>query len=180
MFNMIINAVAGQGKFKSVMMTGAMLAGLGMPAAAFARHHDFHVDVAIPVPEIVVPVTPCYPCPAPALVTAVTPVTRVWVPATYQTVTEKVWVPDVTTTQIQHVEIPAEFGYRDVIRIGLFGPRIHHEQYLIRPARCEDRQVAVVVTPGHFELQTHQQLVCDGHYETQAYQAPVTVVIPGN
>jgi hypothetical protein len=168
-----MNAVAGHGKIKSVVMTGAMLAGLaGVPTAAFARHHEFRVEVGIPVPEIVVPVSPC---PAPVVVT--TP-NQVWVPPVYQTVTEKVWVPDVTATQVQRVEIPAEIGYRDVIRVGIFGPRIHREQYVIRPAHCEERQVSVVVTPAHYELQTHQQLVAEGHWETQVYPSPVTVIVP--
>jgi hypothetical protein len=183
MFATIMNAVAGQGghgKLKSIFITGAMLAGLGLPTAAFADHHDrhdrhgFHVDVDIPLPRIFVPAGPC---PAPVVVTQSN---QVWVPAVYQTVTEKVWVPDVTTTQLQRMEIPAEYGNRDVLRVGFFGPRVRHERYLISPAHCENRQVNVVLTPAHFEVQTQQQLISEGHWETQVYQAPVTVVIPGN
>lgn len=173
MFATIMNAVLRHGKLKTIVITGAMLAGLGVPTAAFADHRDhdrdrhehpgFRVDVQIPFPRIFVP-EPAYqpPCPAPVVTN------QVWVPAVYQTVEEKVWVPDVTTTQIQRVEVPAEYGYRDVVRVDFFGCRhIYREQVLIRPARCEERQVTVVVTPAHFECQTHRQLVCEGHWETR-------------
>ena len=146
------------------------MAGLaGVPAAAFARHHGFHVDVVVPAPEVIVQAAPCDATP-----------TQVWVPAVYQTVTEKVWVPEVTTTQIQRVEIPAQYDYRDVIRVDFFGrPHIHREQVLVCPARIEQRPVTVVITSGHFEVQNHQQLVTEGHWETQVVQsAPAVAVQP--
>jgi hypothetical protein len=182
MFNTVINtmidttikSVTKHPTLRTVLISGAMLSGLaGLPSAAFARHHGFHVDVVVPDPEIVVPVAPC-----PASVVA-TPSNQVWVPPVYQTVMQKVWVPDVTTTQIQQVEVPAEYGYRDVVRIGIFGPRLHHERYVISPAHYEQRAITVVVTPGHFEMQTQQQLLSEGHWETQLYPTPVTVVVPG-
>jgi hypothetical protein len=174
MFSIMLHAVAGQSKIKGILTAGAMLAGMaGVPTAAFARHHGFHVDIVVPTPEVVVPVNPV----------AVTPVTvaptQVWIAPVYQTVEEKVWVPEVTTTQIQRVEIPAQYGYQDVVRVDYRGRRyVRREQVLISPATIQDRQVTVVVTPGHFEIQTHQQLVSEGHWQTVCQPATVTVVEP--
>jgi hypothetical protein len=166
-------AYVGQSRLRSMMMTGAVMTGLaGLPTAAFARHHDFHVDVAIPGPVVVsTPVVVSQPCE---------PVTQqVWVPPVYQTVTEKVWVPEVTTTQIQRVEIPAEYGYREVVHVDIFGRHhVRQERVLIAPARIVEKPVTVVVTPGHFEIQAHQQLVADGHYETRVVQPAPVVVQP--
>jgi hypothetical protein len=116
-------------------------------------HRGFHFGIDIPGPEIVVP-APAYDND------------RVWVEPVYETVTERVWVPDVTQTQIQHVETPAQYGWRDVTFYDRFGCCFtRHEQVLISPARCEDVPVQVAVCPGHFEMQTHQRLVCDGHWQ---------------
>jgi hypothetical protein len=140
---------------------------LAMPTAAFAHHPDFHIRVEIPVPVVVVPQPPCDP-----------PTDRVWVEPVYDTVTERVWVPDVTRTEYQHVETPAQYGYRDVVFYDYFGrAHIRREQVLISPARCEDVPVQVVVCPGHFEMQTHQRLVCAGHWQ-DAPQPQVRLEIP--
>jgi hypothetical protein len=166
MFHTIFN----QKLRNAVLAIGAMASMAAVPKSALAHHHGFHVDLAIPVPEVVVP--------APVVVDAPqceTP-NQVWVPAQYQTVTERVWVPAVTTTQVQRVEVPAQYGYRDVVVYDIFGHRhFRHEQFVISPAHCEDQAVQVVVTPAHFEEQTHQQLVCEGHW---VVQQPVTVVQP--
>jgi len=175
MFHALLNTVVGlgQGKLRSMVTAGAVLAGLaGVPNAAFARHHGFYLELGVPVPEVQV---------VPAAQVQCAPTNQVWVPAVYQTVTEKVWVPDVTTTQIQRVAVPAQVGCRDVVRTDLFGrSRIYREQVIISPAHIENQVVTVVVTPGHYELQTRQQLVASGHWETQA--APLTVVqtVPAN
>ena len=166
MFSKMLIAVAGQSKIKGVLIAGAMLTGLAsVPTAAFARPHGFHIDVVIPAREVVVPCTP---------VQAGT--TQVWVEPVYQTVEEKVWVPDVTTTQIQRVETPAQYGYRDVMHVDFQGRRfIRREQVQICPATIQDRPVTVVVSPGHYEIQTHQQQVSDGHWQTVYQPAPVIV-----
>jgi hypothetical protein len=175
MFHAMTTSVLGFGKARlfSTALAGAMLAGL--PTAAFAHHHGFHVDVIVPVPEVVV--SPAPPCDggAPCLAAP----GQVWVPAQYQTVTENVWVDAATTTQMQRVETPAEYERRDVIYYDYFG-RAHarREQVEIRPAHCEDRPVQVVI-PAHFESRTHQQLVSDGHWETVAPQ-PAVVVEPAH
>jgi hypothetical protein len=113
--------------------------------------------VVIPVPQIPVPqiIVPCDPDPSP-----------VWVQPVYQDVTEQVWVPAVTRTEMRCVDVPAQYGYRDVVVRDFLGRRhIRQEQVLISPAHREDQPVEVVVTPGHFETQTHQQLVCEGHWQ---------------
>jgi hypothetical protein len=156
MFHNMLSTVAGLGQNKlRTLVTSAMLAGL--PTAAFARHHDFRFEVPlpIPVPQVILPAAPCDPPPA-----------RVWIAPVYQDVTEQVWIPAVTRTEIQCVDVPAQYGYRDVVVRDFFGRRhIRQEQVLISPAHRENQPVEVVVAPGHFEVQTHQQLVCDGHWQ---------------
>jgi hypothetical protein len=168
MFHAIINTALsfGKAKLRNTALAGTLLAGgmlTGMPTAAFAHHHGFHVDVVVPGPEVVVP-APCDAAPQ-----------QVWVAPVYQTVTERVWVEPVVTTQIQRVEVPAQYGWRDVGFYDYYGrAHVRHEQVQICPAHCEDRPVQVVVCPGHFENQTRQQLICDGHWETQQ---PAAVVV---
>jgi hypothetical protein len=175
MLNTLINVALGFGRnrVRSAVIAAGTLAGLaGMPTAAFAHHHGFHVDVIVPGEEVVVPAPACEAVP-----------TQVWVAPVYRTVTERIWVEPVTTTQIQRVDVPAEYGWRDVVFYDYFGrEHIRREQVEISPARCEERAVQVVVVPGHFEEQTHQQLVCDGHFETRYVQPqpPVTVVQPAD
>ena len=150
-------------RIRNTVLTGVVLAGL--PTAAFAHHHGFHVDVFVPAPEVVVPAPQC----------DVTP-DRVWVSAEYRTVTERVWVEPVTTIKLQRVAVPAQYGWRDVVYRDHFGrAHIRREQVLIRPAHCDEQSVPAVVCPGHFEDQPHQELVCEGHWETPQ---PVTVVRP--
>jgi hypothetical protein len=166
MFQAILNS-----KLRNALLAVGALAGVAVaPSSALAHHHGFFVDVAVPVPQVVVPapvVVSTPQCDTPG---------QVWIPAQYQTVTERVWVPAVTTTQVQRVEVPAQYGYRDVVVYDIFGHRhFRREQFEISPAHCEDQAVQVVVTPAHYEDQTHQQLVCEGHW---AVQQPVTVVQP--
>ena len=148
MFNTILKS-----KVSATIVSGITLAGL--PAVALAHHHGFHVDVVVPAPALVVPVPPCD-------ATA----DRVWVAPVYRTVTRRVWVEPLTTTKVQRVEVPAQYGWRDVMVYDYFGRgHIRRQLVQISPAHCEDQAVQVVVTPGHFEEQTHQELVCEGHWE---------------
>ena len=164
MFHKMFNAAYGLGraKLRNTIIAGAAMACI--PTAAFARHPNFHLDALIP--------------PPPIFVEPACPVQRQWVDPVYQDVTEQVWVPAVTTTQIQRVEVPAEYVWRDVVSYDFFGrPHRSLQQVQVCAARCKDQPVEVVVTPGHYELQTHQQLVCAGHWQDAA--TPVTVVRPG-
>jgi hypothetical protein len=156
MFHNMMNAVVGFGHDKlRMLITGALLA--GAPTAAFARHRDFRFEVVapLPVPLVVIPAVPCDPPPA-----------RVWIAPEYQSVTEQVWVPAITRTQVQCVDVPAQYEYRDVLVRDFFGRRhLRQEQILISPAHVENRPVEVVITPGHFEMQTHQVLITEGHWQ---------------
>jgi hypothetical protein len=87
----------------------------------------------------------------PVVITAPAPVyetreVRVWVDPVYRTVCERVWVPD-------------QVEYRDVVHHG------YHRQWIERER--------VLVTPGHFEDVTRQELVTPGHWETHFEQVRV-------
>jgi hypothetical protein len=171
MFKTILNATAvfGRSKFRNAAIAAAALAcTAAAPAAAMAHHHGFHVDVVVPGPEICVPAPQCDPTPE-----------RVWVPAEYRTVTERVWVEPVTTIRVERFDVPAQYGWRDVVYYDRYG-RQHcdRQQVLISPARCEERSVPVVVCPGHFEQQTHQQVVCEGHWESRVDRATAVIEAP--
>jgi hypothetical protein len=163
MFHTILNT-----RLRNLVLAGGAMASMAaMPTAALAHHHGFHVDIVLPGSEIVVPAPQCDVAPA---------VSQVWVPAVYRTVTDRIWVEPVTTTQVQRVEVAAQYGWRDVIFYDYYGhPHVRRDQVQVSPAHCEDRAVQVVVCPGHFDEQTHQQLVCEGHWEMQQ---PVTVIQP--
>ncbi len=60
----------------------------------------------------------------------------------------QVWVAPVYQTVTERVWTPDRYEVRDIFR----GRRVFHE--------------SVCVEPGHFDLVTHQQLVCAGHFET--------------
>ncbi len=141
----MLNAILKNALKKALLPAVLMV---GLPTAAFAHPRGFHVDVIVP---------PCDPVPQ-----------RIWIPAVYRDVTEKVWVEPVTTTQMQQVEVPAQYTVRNVMVYDIFGRgHLRRVQVQISPAHCEEQPVQVVVTPGYFEMQTHQELVCQGHWQTE-------------
>ena len=78
-----------------------------------------------------------------------------WVPATYRTVIDRVWVAPVTRTQCDRVWVEPRYEWVD-------GQRVMTE-----PGHYVDGQPReVVVTPGHYEDRSRQELVADGHYES--------------
>ena len=89
------------------------------------------------------PVVIVTPAPAPVYETREV---HVWIDPVYRTVCERVWVPD-------------QFEYRDVVRYGY-----HH--------RWIERQ-RVLVSPGHFEDVSRQELLAPGHWETRLEQVRV-------
>ena len=83
------------------------------------------------------------PAPAPVYETREV---RVWVEPVYRSVCDRDWVPD-------------QVEYRDVVHHG------YHRRWIERER--------VLVTPGHFEDMTHQDLVTPGHWETHFEQVRV-------
>ena len=71
---------------------------------------------------------------------------RVWVEPVYRSVCQRVWVPD-------------QFEFRDVVHQG------YHHRWIERER--------VLVTPGHFEDVTHQEVVTPGHWESHLEQVRV-------
>jgi hypothetical protein len=179
MLQTMIRTAVGFGglKLQNTLAAGVLLAGVaGVPAAAFAHHHGFHVDVVLPAPVVVAPA----PCDAPPGQVWVEPTyqtvcDRQWVAPVYQVVTQRVWVPPVTQTQVQNVDVPAQFGCRDTVCYDFYGrPFVRRQLVQISPAHCEQRTVEVVVTPGHYEDQTRQVLVADGHWAEVQHSELVT------
>jgi hypothetical protein len=140
----------------AAIATAALACTAAMPGIASAHERGgVRVDVVVPGRD--------YCEPAPRCETE-----RVWVPAEYRTVCDRVWVEPVTTLRVERFDVPAQYGYRDVVYYDRYGYRhCERQQVLISAARCEERSVPVVVCPGHFEEQTHQVLVCDGHWESR-------------
>ena len=108
---------------------GSLLAVAAAPSTTSA--HGVHLDFRIGLPPVIVEERePVY----------VEREVRVWVDPVYQTVCDRVWVPD-------------QFEYRDVV----YGR--HHWR--------EVRGERVCVVPGHYEDVNRQVLVAPGHYETR-------------
>lgn len=131
---------------------GAAVLGL-MPTLASARPHfgDFGVTVAVD-PQ------PCAPV-------VVDHVDRVWVPATYRTVCDRVWVAPVTEDREVHTWVPDRYELQDVEVREHHHRFIRQEEVLVEPAHDVCERQAVVVTPGHWEDVQRQELVTPGHYE---------------
>jgi hypothetical protein len=170
MFHTILNTLGtGRTKLRNTAIAAAAAACMaGAPAAALAHHRDFRVEVDVPCREVVVPAPQCDPSPE-----------RVWVEPVYRTVTDRVWVEPVTMIRVERFDIPAQYGWREVVYYDRYGrPHRERQQVLISPARCEERSVPVVACPGHFEEQTHQQLVCEGHWESRVEQPTAVFETP--
>jgi hypothetical protein len=179
MMQHMLNAVR-VGLMRKSLVLGTAVAGFaGIPSAAFAHHHGFHIDIAVPV-RVPVEVAPA-PCDTGRV--WVEPIyqtvaDRQWVEPVYQTVTERVWVPAATTSNIEHVYVPDQYAWRDVVSCDWWGHRrVYRQQVLVCAAHYEDRQVGCVEVPAHYQDVQHQQLICDGHW--QAVQRQV-IVTPGH
>lgn len=177
--NTIINSVKGfiGRKASTFVLSAAALAGLaGTSSNAMANdltittevhsHHDRYVERTV----------------------------KVWVPAQYRTVCdrvyiqpvfdtrcEKVWVEPVFETRCDKVWIPEVYETRNVRRYDARSGTwmVIGERVCVRAGRFENRESRVLVTAGHFEEVRkqvcvtegfwknveRQELVVDGHYE---------------
>jgi hypothetical protein len=99
---------------------------------------------------------------------------RQWVPATYRTVSERVWVEPVVSNQCVRVLVPDRYEWRDVVHDDYAYRKVVRERVLVEPAHYVDQPQQVVVTPGHYEDVQRQQLVCDGHWENVERQELVS------
>jgi len=160
----IINSVKGflGRKASKWVLSAAALAGLAGTSST-ASAHD-HVAVAVTVGQ---------PC--------VERQVQVWVPATYRTVCdkvfiqpvyqttcEKVWVEPVFQTRCDKILVPEVVEVRNVRRYDNRSNTwlVMTERVCVRPARYETRETRVLVTPGHFEEIRKQVLVTEGSYRT--------------
>jgi hypothetical protein len=169
-------SLAGSGMVRKCLAAGTVLAGVaGMPSAALAHHHGFHIDLDVPV-AVADPVS-CDSGPGRVWVEPVyqTVTERQWVDPVYQTVIDRVWVPATTTSQVQRVYVPNQYSWQDVVACDAWGRRyVRRQQVLVCAAHYESRQVVVAGAPGHYEDVQHQQLVCEGHWQDVQRQEIVT------
>jgi hypothetical protein len=116
---------------------GSVLAIAAAPSTASA--HWIHFGLGVSLPPIVVA------APAPAPVYADREV-RIWVEPVYQTVCDRVWVPD-------------QYTDREVVYYRHGWRHATHEQVLVTPGHFENVNRQVVVTPGHYETHIEHVLV---------------------
>lgn len=126
--------------------------------------------------------------------------TRVWVPAVYRTVCDRVWVPARTHVEVQRVWhepvvedrcervwVPDRFEVRDIVSRDRYGRRVvrqerilvergHytevHRQVVVRPGCWENVERQVVDCEGHWDNVERQELVCAGHWEERVVRIP--------
>lgn len=90
---------------------------------------------------------------------------KVWVPAVYRTVVDHVYREPVYQTVCEKVFVPEVSEVREVRRFDRGRVCVTRERVIVVPAHYEDRNCQKLVCAGHYEDVTRQELVCDGHYE---------------
>lgn len=188
----IINSVKGflGRKASKWVLSAAALAGIAGPSTAQAREH---VDVTVRIGD--------------RHDSYFDRQVKVWVPAQYRTVCDKVylqpvfetrcdkvWVEPVFETRCDKVWIPEVVEVRNTRK---YDSRLRQwvlctERVCVRAGHFETRETRVCVTPGHFEeirkqvcvtegrwnTVERQELVCEGHYELRTERVRVEHVRP--
>ncbi|MDB5330574.1 MAG: hypothetical protein JWP03_1725 [Phycisphaerales bacterium] len=103
--------------------------------------------------------------PAPPVCYQPPRVQRVWIEPAYRTVSDRVWVCPVTTTVCERVWVDAKYELRTVCACEGGSTVERQVLVLVQPGHFESRPREVVVCPGHWQPTTRQELVCAGHWQ---------------